>query len=88
MQKDLQAVSAQVPRAMRAVLLNRRARWEHAGVKLNALSPLRILERGYAVVFGPSGTPLTNSSQVSSGDELKVRLARGQIDATVVKTSQ
>jgi exodeoxyribonuclease VII large subunit len=88
MQKDLQTISAQMPRAMRAVLLNRRARWEHAEAKLNALSPLRILERGYAVVFGPSGIPLTNSSQVSSGDELKVRLARGQIDATVVKTSQ
>jgi exodeoxyribonuclease VII large subunit len=88
MHNNLQAISAQMPRAMRAVLLSRRARWEHAEAKLNALSPLRILERGYAVVFGPSGIPLTNSSQVSSGDDLKVRLARGQIDATVVKSSQ
>jgi exodeoxyribonuclease VII large subunit len=88
MQKNLQAISAQMPRAMRAVLLSRRSRWEHAEAKLGALSPLRILESGYAVVFGPAGSPLTNSSQVSAGDELRVRLARGQIDATVIKTSQ
>jgi exodeoxyribonuclease VII large subunit len=86
LQKDLQAVSVQIPRAMRAVLLNRRARWEQVDAKLNALSPLNILERGYAVVFDPVGRPLIDSSQVSPGDELKLRLAKGAVDASVLRT--
>jgi exodeoxyribonuclease VII large subunit len=86
LQKDLEAVSAQIPRAMRAVLLNRRARWEQVGAKLNALSPLNILERGYAVVFDAFGRPLIDSSQVSPGDELRLRLAKGAVDASVLRT--
>ena len=87
MQKDLRTVSSQLPRAIRAVLLNRRAKWEQSAARLNALSPLNILERGYAVVFDPAGRPLTDSSRVSVDDELKVRLARGGLDAKVVRTS-
>jgi exodeoxyribonuclease VII large subunit len=49
------------------------------------LSPLKILDRGYAVVFDPSGKLLTDVSQVSVGDTLNVRLARGSLDAEVVK---
>lgn len=83
MQKDLQNVSAQLPRAIRAVLVSRRARWQQSAARLDALSPLKILERGYAVVFDPTGKLLTDSEQVSVGDELTVRLARGSIDAQV-----
>lgn len=87
MQKELQSISLQLPRSMRAVLLSRRAKWEQSSAKLQALSPLNILERGYAVVFDPSGRPLTDSSRVSVGSNLKVRLARGGLDATVSKIS-
>jgi exodeoxyribonuclease VII large subunit len=86
MRKDLQTVSSQLPRAIRAVLLNRRAFWEQLNAKLNTLSPLKILERGYAVVFDPAGMPLTDSAQVSAGDEVNIRLARGRVEASVLKT--
>jgi exodeoxyribonuclease VII large subunit len=87
MRKNLETVSGQMPRAMRAVLLARRARWDHATAKLHALSPLNILERGYAVVFDPANRPLTDSAQVSAGDSLRVRLAKGSVKATVVSTN-
>jgi len=86
MRKNLDTVSGQMPRAMRTVLLTRRGRWDHATAKLHALSPLNILDRGYAVVFDPQNRPLTDSAQVSAGDSLKVRLAKGSVKATVVST--
>jgi exodeoxyribonuclease VII large subunit len=46
---------------------------------------LKILERGYAVAFDPAGKLLTDASQISAGDQLKVRLARGELDAEVLK---
>jgi exodeoxyribonuclease VII large subunit len=85
LQKGLQSISAQLPRAMRNVLFSRRARWEQLSVRLEGLSPLKILERGYAVVFDPSGKLLSDVSQVSVGDMVNVRLARGGLDAKVVK---
>ena len=85
MQKDLQALSSQLPRAMRTALFSRRARWEQMSARLQGLSPLKILERGYSVVFDPAGKLVTDSGQVSVGDELSVRLARGTLDTRVVK---
>jgi len=87
MQKDLQAISAQLPRVIRALLFSRRARWEQLSARLDGLSPLKILDRGYAVVFDPAGKLLTDASQVSVGDELKVRLANGELDTRVLKTT-
>jgi exodeoxyribonuclease VII large subunit len=86
LQKALQSISAQLPRAMRSVLFSRRARWEQLFARLEGLSPLKILERGYAVVFDPSGKLLTDVSQVSVGDTVNVRLARGGLHAKVVST--
>jgi len=86
MQQSLQSIHTQLPRAMRSALFSRRARWEQLSVRLESLSPLKILDRGYAVVFDPLGKPLVDSAQVTSGDELKVRLARGSLDAQVLRT--
>jgi exodeoxyribonuclease VII large subunit len=88
MQKDLQAISSHLPRAIRTLLFSRRARWQNVAARLDGLSPLKILDRGYAVVFDPEGRLLTDASQVSAGDELRMRLAKGSVEATVVRTRQ
>jgi exodeoxyribonuclease VII large subunit len=85
MNKDLQTIALQLPRAIRSFLFGRRARWEQFSARLDSLSPLKILDRGYAVVFDPAGRLLSDASQVSVGDDLKVRLARGTLDAQVVR---
>ena len=72
MQKSLRSIDAQLPRAMRSVLLSRRARWERLAARFDSLSPLKILDRGYAVVFDPGGKPLVDSTKIVAGDELKV----------------
>jgi len=88
MQKSLQAIHVLLPRAMRTALLSRRARWEQLSARLDSLSPVKILDRGYAVVFDPKGRPLVDSAQVKIGDEVKVRLARGGLDAEVLRISK
>ena len=68
---------------MRNVLLQHRVRAERMMTALESLSPLAILERGYALVFDPSGKLLKDAAQVQAGDEITARLARGDIQATV-----
>ena len=86
MQKSLHTIGTQLSRAMRAFLFSRRARMEQVSGRLDSLSPLKILDRGYAVVFDSTGKPLVDSTQVAAGDDVKVRLARGSLEAQVVKT--
>ncbi len=85
--KELNARVAAMAAALRNLLLQRRSRLERLATQLEALSPLAILERGYALVFDSSGKLIKDESQVEIGDEVTARLARGQIAATVRKKS-
>jgi exodeoxyribonuclease VII large subunit len=51
--------------------------------ELDALSPGRVLERGYAVVRAADGTVVRNAAQVATGDRLTVGLAHGRLGARV-----
>jgi exodeoxyribonuclease VII large subunit len=52
---------------------------------LTQLSPLKILERGYALVTDAAGRIVKEPADAPVGSEIDVRLARGQIAAQVVK---
>lgn len=69
--------------ALRATLEQAKARLESSSRSLAALSPLAILERGYAIVTSRSGTPVTDSDQVEIADCLAVRLHRGRLAVRV-----
>ena len=56
----------------------------HTLARLRALSPAATLERGYAVVRRGS-TVLRDASDVAPGDELRIRLAAGELTATVTE---
>ncbi|MFY9977221.1 MAG: exodeoxyribonuclease VII large subunit, partial [Candidatus Sulfotelmatobacter sp.] len=80
---ELQAQNAAMTAAMRNQLLLKKLRLERIGRALETLSPLSILERGYALVFDSSGQLIKDSLQVKTGDEISARVARGEIRATV-----
>lgn len=69
--------------AIRANLMQQRSRLEQLSSQIEALSPLAILERGYALIFDSAGKLLKDSGQVSPGDEVSATLAKGTIVATV-----
>ena len=55
--------------------------------KLDSLSPLSILERGYSITRKiPDMIVVKDSRQVKSGDEVRVLLAKGTVDCRVEKT--
>ena len=85
MHKELDAGVAAMGAAMRGHLLSQRSRLERLGAGLEALSPLAILERGYALVFDSAGKLLKDPQQVRVGDEISARVAHGEIVATVKK---
>ena len=51
--------------------------------ELDALSPARVLERGYAVVSTTDGTVVRRAAQVATGDVLNVALAAGRLASRV-----
>lgn len=53
-----------------------------AGRHLDALSPLKVLDRGYAIAM-KGGAAVTDAAQLKRGDRLVVRLARGKVDVDV-----
>ena len=85
MYQQLDSRNAALVAAFRASLLQRRSRWERLAGSLEALSPVAILERGYALVFDSSGKLVKDSAAVKPGDDIKAQLARGEIRATVKK---
>ena len=65
------------------------AQLDHAGTDLShtlarvvALSPQATLDRGYAVVQRSDGSVLRDAVDVSSGEDLRVRLAKGEVHVT------
>jgi exodeoxyribonuclease VII large subunit len=54
--------------------------------RLDAMSPLKVLGRGYALAYGPAGALIRTPGDVKDGDLVRVRVAEGSFDATVVRT--
>lgn len=87
-QRVLTAQTATLAAAIRNSLVSRRNRLVNLTTQLNALSPVAILDRGYALVFDAAGNLVKNASQLSQHDEMSVRFARGHLRATVRESSQ
>ncbi len=49
------------------------------------MSPLAVLDRGYAIVMDASGKALTSSDHIKVGDTIYARLAKGKIISNVTK---
>ena len=60
-----------------------RRRLDPVEAKLGQLSPLRILDRGYAIVTRPDGALVKLTTEVDSGEAVRVRLSDGSFGATV-----
>ncbi|MCZ6680999.1 MAG: exodeoxyribonuclease VII large subunit [Candidatus Poribacteria bacterium] len=59
--------------------------WQVASARLDVLSPLRTLARGYSVSRDLNGRTITDAATVSVGDDIEVQLARGALACTVLK---
>ena len=64
------------------LLERRRAALDRCGARLQTLSPLATLSRGYAIVRAGGGA-LRSSAGIGPGDQLNVQLAAGSLSARV-----
>jgi exodeoxyribonuclease VII large subunit len=70
--------------AMSAALKDKRHQWISQVKQLDALSPLKVMQRGYGLVYDEKEKHLIKSiDQIQPGDLVKVRLADGRIDCHV-----
>ena len=75
---------SRLQQTMAALLEKRTRKFAVLSGQLDALSPLAVLARGYAIVrLLESGAVVQDVDQVSTGDPLQIRLTRGELFATV-----
>ena len=67
---------------LRGVLRGARMRLDGAGARLESVSPLAVLQRGYALVSDAEGQTVTRASAVRPGARLTLRFADGEAHAT------
>lgn len=82
--RDLDALVTRRDTVMQRMLQHRRAALGQIGAQMAALSPLAVLDRGYAMV-SKDGVMVRDASQIAPGDTLHVRLAQGALDVEVKK---
>src|SRR5262249_7216338 len=79
----LAALEARFHRRARALLADRQHAWADVAARLDALSPLKVLDRGYALVRAEDGAGVASGARVAPGRPLRVRLADGELGVTV-----
>ena len=79
----LQNLNTRLANAQRGQLDRTRARWRRVGAQLDALSPLRVLERGYAVAQDSRGRAVRSAASLEVGDELSLRFSKGRAEVEV-----
>jgi exodeoxyribonuclease VII large subunit len=72
--------------AMEDMLSAARHRLELATRELESVSPMKIVQRGYAIVTTADGSILTDAGNVAPSDAFTVRLRRGEVDGAVTAT--
>lgn len=85
--RRLDSAKASIRQEIALILAQARRRLEPLAAQLHQLSPLRVLQRGYAIVQDQSGRVLKDAVETGPQAELTVRLAKGRLEVRVEKTS-
>jgi len=81
LEKRSSELGARGERMLRA----KRERLDRLRLQIDERSPLRVLERGYAIATDAAGNVLRSADQVAIGDTVAVQLARGRLTTEVKK---
>ncbi len=80
---QLDYVQQKLGSAARTVVEKDSRRFAQLTAKLDAMSPLKVLGRGYAMVQSEKGEVLRSAEQVELGEQVRVRLGQGSLQCTV-----
>ncbi|MDA8428017.1 MAG: exodeoxyribonuclease VII large subunit [Geobacteraceae bacterium] len=76
-QQQLAMLSHQLERQLRDKIQQEKHAFGSVAARLEVLSPLRTLSRGYAIAAASDGTVVTTVAQLTEGDRLKLQLFHG-----------
>jgi exodeoxyribonuclease VII large subunit len=83
LRRRLERDSADLQVRIDRLLISKRRLLQASALTLDERSPLKILERGYAIAYDASGKVLRSPDQVALGEDISLRLARGEVGAIV-----
>ena len=83
--KALELLQNRLISAQNRNISNQRRRFVSNVAKLDAMSPLKVLTRGYAVVSGDDGHIIRSAGEVKAGEPITVRVSDGKIYANVTE---
>jgi exodeoxyribonuclease VII large subunit len=81
--KSLLLLKNRMVAAQQNGVANRQGKYLALAAKLDAMSPLKVLTRGYSMTTGPDGSVIHSVKQVGQGDKITVSLSDGKLTATV-----
>ena len=81
--KSLLLLKNRMVAAQQNGVANRQGKYLAMAAKLDAMSPLKVLTRGYSMTTGPDGNVIHSVKQVENGDKITVSLSDGKLTATV-----
>ena len=88
--RRLANADARLKRLAGEISARRQVRVAYAGARLEALSPLAVLNRGYAILYledtTGDATILRDAGVAEPGNKVRARLARGSVRATITET--
>ena len=83
----LTELRSRIDRSLERTLKRAAVRVGGVDARLNALSPLAVLDRGYALVLSAEGTLIRSASQLVTGEQVTTRLADGAFTSNVESIS-
>lgn len=86
--KDLQLLQNRLVSAQERTVAGDNARFVSLVAKLDAMSPLKVLSRGYAMAQREDGTLLRSVKQAAPNDTITVSVSDGKITATVLNAKE
>lgn len=87
MEGVLRQLESALPRGITSLMTTKRNRLQALEQHLRILDPVNVLERGYSIVR-KEGKAVRSASDVALGDEVKITLFQGVMDADVKKITQ
>ena len=81
--KNLDHLKSRLAAAQLQQVQRKKQRFIACTAKLDAMSPLKVLTRGYSIVNNNDGTILRSVSQTAPGKKIRVTLSDGRVDAVV-----
>ena len=86
--KNVQLLKNRLMAAQVQSVERKQRRYVELTAKLDAMSPLKVLTRGYAMAQNQDGEVVRSVRQVQSGDKISITVSDGRIDAAVINKEE